>query len=97
MTDTKINSATDALALASDPAFDLDAWQIGRSGELAPGIEVWTSWLPVSGYYETLVIGEELLADFNYVSRTDSRLEAQNNHALVVQRLQRHLSDQEVV
>ncbi len=61
MTDYRILTAADALAIPYD--FDVSHWNVGRSGDLGAGVEVWTSWLPVQGIYETLTLVPEALAD----------------------------------
>lgn len=99
-----IRNVSDALALASTPNWPhtLQLWKVGRSGELAPGIEVWTSWLPCSGYYETLVVNRNEgsggeVEGFDYRARTDSLWDAIDNHADVTRRLRRFLAEREVV
>jgi hypothetical protein len=50
---------TAATAGQFSPHFDTSTWDIGRSGDLGSGVEVWTSWLPVQGYFETLVVDRD--------------------------------------
>lgn len=96
MTDLHLKDST---ALAQlPPHFDVATWNIGRSGELAPGVEVWTTWLPVQGYYETLVINSnrerypELFGE--WVTRT--RPDAYAKHAEIVQWVQAVVAEREV-
>ena len=97
MSDTTVRTVDEAIAIARNDPFQ---WNVGRSGELAPGIEVWTTWLPVQGYYETLVVsacGYDKVKGFEYKARTHTRIDAVENHASVVKRLQAFLADREVV
>lgn len=74
------------------PHFDVSTWNVGRSGELAPGLEVWTTWLPVKGVYETLVTGantEDWPTLVALGGFTNNRNDAHAMHALVVRHVQR--------
>jgi hypothetical protein len=83
----------------------LDTWRIGRSGELAPGIEVWTDYLPPTkfgygGYFETLVVDHtdtRPTSRFRYQEHTTSVWDAIENHAWVTTQLRQFLADQEMV
>lgn len=57
MQDIRIQSVGDMASL--QPDVTPQHWNIGRSGDLGQGVEVWTSWLPVQGYYETLVVDRQ--------------------------------------
>ena len=91
MADLRITSAADALTLRD---VDVDRWNVGRSGEIAPGVEVLTSYLPVQGYYESLVIARPTsaalrpLADWHLHSeRYETREQAQDGHAVLTARI----------
>ena len=88
--DIRITSARDARTYAANGG-TADAWDVGRSGELAPGIEVLTSWIPTAGYFESLVIARPTdvalrpLAGWHLHSeRYETREEAQDGHAVLV-------------
>jgi hypothetical protein len=95
-------NVNDAIALAGQPDWrlTLESWKVGRSGELAPGVEVWTSYLPVRGDFETLVVDHtpsRRTDAFPYRSRTLNVWDAMERHATVTQQLRQFLADQEMV
>ena len=89
MADLRITSAVDVRALRE---CDVDRWNVGRSGELAPGVEVWTTYLPVCGCYESLVLArptsaalKKVFAPWHHHSeRYETREQAQDGHAILV-------------
>ena len=70
---------------------DVDAWAVGRD-EPHRDIRILTSWLPVQGFYETLIAGEWYAPAFQAVDahlgrdawRYTTREAAQQGHADVV-------------
>jgi hypothetical protein len=96
MTDYRILTAADALAIPYD--FDVSHWNVGRSGDLGAGVEVWTSWLPVQGIYETLIHIPDALVDrfyqaFPHTSHTSTTREtALETHRKAVNDLQAWLA-----
>lgn len=85
MTDYRILTAADALAIPAD--FDCSHWNVGRSGDLGQGVEVWTSWLPVQGKFETLILIPEGLRDAFYrVYQHDARISPTREDALETHR-----------
>lgn len=100
----RILTAGDVLDLP--PAFDPESWNVGRSGDLGHGLEVWTSYLPIpkggegtQTRYETLVVVPETLhaaywrdyQDDSWITYTAA--EASDTHRQIVQRLQRWLAE----
>lgn len=91
MTDIRITTTSESLVFATDGPI-ADVWNVGRSGELAPGVEVLTSFLPVQGYYESLVLAapsdpvlrRTLAAWHHHSARYATRGEAQDGHAVLV-------------
>ena len=79
------------------PRFDVSTWNIGRSGDLGHGVEVWTTWLPVHGVFETLVMdpSAHLIAHVDD-AQTDTRDEALAQHVRTVERVRAVLAGQEV-
>ena len=92
MADTRITSIADVIDLAD---FNVDRWNVGRSGELAPGVEVWTTWLPTCGCYESLVLARPtsitlrrtLAAWHHHSERYETREAAQDGHAALVSQI----------
>jgi hypothetical protein len=85
VTDYRILTAADALAIPAD--FDVSHWDIGRSGDLGQGVEVWTSWLPVQGKFETLIVVPEGLREaFYQVHAHDSHTSRDRETALETHR-----------
>lgn len=71
--------------------YDLSAWDIGRS-EPQPGVHVWTSWLPVAGYYETIVTGDDVPPSLLVLGGTyTTREDAQDGHARILRHVERVL------
>jgi len=78
-----LRTAADVLRLQYADV-NLDDWTVGRC-ELSPDVRVLTTWLPVQGVFETLVIGPSAL--FEWLGRDawryDDRAQAQDGHAVV--------------
>ena len=97
MADTNPRTITGSVAIAQMCAGDwraeLASWDIGRS-TIGP-VSIYTSWLPLAGYYESLVTGPDaLLAVLGYPSeRTDTREAARDMHASLVVRVRRVVDD----
>jgi hypothetical protein len=94
VTDLHIRTSADLCQLTSD--FDVTTWNIGRSGDLGQGVEVWTTWLPCHGYYETLVIDLEAVLHVGVEERSYSREAAYETHARVVTEMRATLLSKEV-
>ena len=90
--DIRIASAADVVDLCD---INVDRWNVGRSGEIAPGVEVWTTWLPTCGCYESLVLArptsaalrQALSAWHHHSERYETRAAAQDGHAALVSQI----------
>jgi hypothetical protein len=94
MRDLHIKDSADLLAIP--PGFDVTTWNIGRSGDLGQGVEVWTTWLPCHGFYETLVIDRDAVLHVGVEERSHSREAAYETHARVVNEMRATLAAKEV-
>jgi hypothetical protein len=67
---------------------NLDDWTVGRC-EFSTDVRVLTDWLPVQGFFETLVVGPPALLAWlgRDAWRYDSREQAQDGHAVVYTRV----------
>lgn len=93
-----VHIRTSADLLAIPPRFDVSTWDIGRSGDLGGGVEVWTSWLPTYGAFETLVVDRDgILREYVEDSQTRTKDEALAQHTRTVQRVRDVLVGQGVV
>jgi hypothetical protein len=94
LTDLHIRTSADLCQLTSD--FDVSTWDIGRSGDLGHGVEVWTSWIPYRGHYETIVVDRDQVLHCGVEEITLTRDMAYAKHALVVEEMRKTLAGKEV-